>query len=178
MAGVDVGGGDRRGVSADLNMVPFIDLLMVTIAFLLITAVWVSHARIETNAEVPGDRTGPVETSSRALHVYAEDERFVLRWRDEGTAIAETVVPRAAAGEGGYSALELAVMAAWQEHGVHRDVHDRGVDRCVLHTPDGMPFAQVVAVLDAIYDARRTLRVQPGAPPEEVAAFHVSFAVH
>ena len=49
MAGVDVGGGrGKRRVNADLNMIPFIDLLMVTVAFLLITAVWTTNSRIET----------------------------------------------------------------------------------------------------------------------------------
>ena len=56
MAGVDVGasGGHKRATNSDINMIPFIDLLMVTIAFLLITAVWVTSSRIDTNAEVPG----------------------------------------------------------------------------------------------------------------------------
>ena len=45
MAGVDVGGGGRkRSANADVNMVPFIDLLLVTVAFLLITAVWIAGA--------------------------------------------------------------------------------------------------------------------------------------
>lgn len=46
MAGVSVesggGGGGRRAVDSEVNMIPMIDLLMVTISFLLITAVW-SH---------------------------------------------------------------------------------------------------------------------------------------
>ena len=44
MGGVDVGGGGKgkRATNSDINMIPFIDLLMCTIAFLLITAVWVT----------------------------------------------------------------------------------------------------------------------------------------
>ena len=46
MAGVDVGpqGGHKRATNSDINMVPFIDLLFVTVAFLLITAVWVTNS--------------------------------------------------------------------------------------------------------------------------------------
>lgn len=42
MAGVSVeaGGGGRRTVDSNVNMVPMIDLLLSTIAFLLMTAVW------------------------------------------------------------------------------------------------------------------------------------------
>jgi len=55
MGGVDVGeGGGKRSTNADINMIPFIDLLMVTVAFLLITAVWVTNSRINANAQIPG----------------------------------------------------------------------------------------------------------------------------
>lgn len=37
MANVDTG--KKRGINADINRIPFLDLLMVTAAFLLITAV-------------------------------------------------------------------------------------------------------------------------------------------
>ena len=57
MGGVDVGGGGgkgRRATDSEINMIPFIDLLMVTISFLLITAVWSQMARLNADAQVPG----------------------------------------------------------------------------------------------------------------------------
>ena len=57
MAGVDVGGGSsgkRRTLDSEINMIPFIDLLMVTISFLLITAVWSHMACLNADAQVPG----------------------------------------------------------------------------------------------------------------------------
>ena len=56
MGGVNVGGGKggRRSLDSEINMIPMIDLLMVTIAFLLITAVWTHMARINADAQVPG----------------------------------------------------------------------------------------------------------------------------
>ena len=55
MAGVEVGGGGggRRSLDQEINMIPFIDLLMVTISFLLITAVWTSMGRIDAHATLP-----------------------------------------------------------------------------------------------------------------------------
>ena len=45
---IDGGGGDRKKpLNADLNLVPYIDLLTCMVAFLLITAVWSSLARLE-----------------------------------------------------------------------------------------------------------------------------------
>ena len=58
MAGVNIGdgGGRKRAMNSDVNMIPFIDLLMCTIAFLLITAVWVTNSRLNADARVPGGR--------------------------------------------------------------------------------------------------------------------------
>ena len=44
---VDTGGkSHRKGLNADLNLVPYIDLLTCMVAFLLITAVWTQLARL------------------------------------------------------------------------------------------------------------------------------------
>ena len=54
MGGVDVGGGGggkRKALDSEINMIPMIDLLMVTISFLLITAVWTNMARINADAQ-------------------------------------------------------------------------------------------------------------------------------
>src|SRR5262245_5888369 len=41
--------GGKKSLDADLNLVPFIDLLCCCIAFLLITAVWTQMARIDVS---------------------------------------------------------------------------------------------------------------------------------
>jgi biopolymer transport protein ExbD len=43
------GKGSKKPLDADLNLVPFIDLLCCCIAFLLITAVWTQMARIDVS---------------------------------------------------------------------------------------------------------------------------------
>jgi len=51
---IDTGGkGGKRPLDAELNLVPFIDLLVCCICFLLITAVWSQMARIKAT------QTGP-----------------------------------------------------------------------------------------------------------------------
>ena len=69
MGGVDVGGGGgggKRKLDSDINMIPMIDLLMVTISFLLITAVWVHSQRMDADAQVPGPPTTEPEAASAA----------------------------------------------------------------------------------------------------------------
>ncbi len=54
-------------------MIPMIDLLMVTISFLLITAVWTHMARINADAQVPGpprpDQESEKIEPEKQLHV-------------------------------------------------------------------------------------------------------------
>lgn len=50
MGGVSVGGGGgggKKSVDAEVNMVPFIDLLLSIISFLLMTAVWVQSGALQ-----------------------------------------------------------------------------------------------------------------------------------
>ena len=88
MGGVDVGGGGgkgkRKATDSEINMIPMIDLLMVTISFLLITAVWTHLARIDADAQVPGPPRPDVELAAkiqsewkaRGQHAKPTDPRF------------------------------------------------------------------------------------------------------
>ena len=52
---VDTGGkGGKKPLNADLNLVPYIDLLTCMVAFLLITAVWSQLARLEAHQKGQG----------------------------------------------------------------------------------------------------------------------------
>jgi len=172
MAGIDLGGGQGRAVNRDINMIPFIDLLMVTIAFLLITAVWVTHSRVEADARVPSDR-GEIVPEAVAVHVYAEPEWFRVAWKRGRTVIAERTVPRAAAGEP-ERALEAALGEGWKRHGVHTDPSDRMQDRAVLHTADDERFAAMVAMMDAVAATTRDAFV--GGEARRVPALRLALA--
>src|SRR3712207_1660040 len=52
---VDTGGkGGKKSVNADLNLVPYIDLLTCLVSFLLITAVWTQLARLQAQQKGQG----------------------------------------------------------------------------------------------------------------------------
>jgi biopolymer transport protein TolR len=52
---VDTGGkGGKKSVNAELNLVPYIDLLTCMVAFLLITAVWSQLARLQVQQKGQG----------------------------------------------------------------------------------------------------------------------------
>src|SRR5215207_11121605 len=100
MGGVSVGGGKgpRRTLDSEINMIPMIDLLMVTISFLLITAVWTHMARINADAQVPGpprDTEPENKDPEKQLHVEMRSpDKFVLVWKQSGTVISNADVPR------------------------------------------------------------------------------------
>ncbi len=59
MGGADLsgsGGGKRKPLDTQINLVPFIDLMAVTISFLIMTAVWTQIGRLQvSNSGGPSD---------------------------------------------------------------------------------------------------------------------------
>lgn len=188
MGGVDVGSGGskrRRSINEDVNMVPFIDLLLVTVAFLLITAVWASSSRLVADAQIPGppgcgsDCVGRVE---RTLHVSVGADDFVVAWRQGSTVLSEVRVPRTVDPSGEvagaatrYPELAKRIEAEWASQGAHRDPADRAVDQAVVHTDDRTPYREIVAVFDAIAATKRDVRLASG-DVRRVPAFNLVFA--
>jgi biopolymer transport protein ExbD len=182
MAGIDVGSsGGRRSLNSEINMIPFIDLLMVTIAFLLITAVWVTNSRIASNAEVPGQAgcQGDCKPdTSPVLHVSVGEHDFGLVWKQEGTVISETRVPKPEerAGEPArFDDLAKAVTREWASHRSHSDPSDKKSDTAVLHSDDRAAFRDLVGVLDAIHATQRDYKLEGGTLVKG-AAFATTFA--
>ncbi|MEO8876269.1 MAG: biopolymer transporter ExbD [Polyangiaceae bacterium] len=170
MAGVDVGSGGasaRRSLTQEINMVPMIDLLMVTISFLLITAVWTHMSRMDANASVPRTCDGrdcdkPPE-AQKTLHVDMKDPaRFVLSWRRGKETLDHFEVPRTRVNVlqgkeqvARYPELAAKIDETWKASGDHRALEDRARDRAVLHTDDAASFSDLVAVMDAIRSVER-----------------------
>jgi len=80
--GVSVEGGGKKGkksVNADLNLVPYIDLLTCMVSFLLITAVWTQLARLEAHQKGQGQAgTDEPPTEQLKLQVVVNEEGFNL----------------------------------------------------------------------------------------------------
>lgn len=176
MAGVDTssGSGSKRKVDQEINMVPFIDLLMVTISFLLITAVWSHMARLQTSASVPstGGHVDARQVES-VLHVRVSDteQKFVLQWQTgtkvEDIATVDMVTDGGSDGSGRYRALEDAVKRAYVTGLATRNLHgddlghdgkagaSLGLNMAILHVDNGRRFGDVTRIIDAIYAPRR-----------------------
>jgi biopolymer transport protein ExbD len=58
MGGINVGGGhgSKKAVDSEIPLIPFIDLLLCCVMFLLVTAVWNQLARLDANQQQPGQQ--------------------------------------------------------------------------------------------------------------------------
>ena len=188
MGGVDVdsGGGKKRSTNSDINMIPFIDLLMVTIAFLLITAVWVTNSRINADAQVPGppDPTKELtpQTPEKVLNLSIGETEFGLVWKQGATVVSEVKVPKSPVElESGdikvlrYPELAKKIEEEWKQQGGHRDPSDKKFDQCILHSDNRTPFRELVAVLDALYSPKRDVKLTNET--KKLPVFNMTFSV-
>ncbi len=188
MGGVDVGdgGGKKRATNSDINMIPFIDLLMVTIAFLLITAVWTTNSRINADAQVPGPPNPNTElvpqTPEKVLNLHVGESEFSLVWKAGATVVSEIKVPKNPVEMGGeakivrYPDLAKKIEEEWKAQGGHRDPTDRKLDQCILFTDNRTPFKEIVAVLDALYSPKRDMKAPDGST-KKLPVFNMTFSV-
>jgi biopolymer transport protein ExbD len=185
MGGVDVGeSGKKRSTNTEINMIPFIDLLMVTIAFLLITAVWVTNSRINADAQVPGppdpNKELTPQTPEKVLNLMIGESDFSLVWKQGATVVSEIKVPKTPVESGAdknvrYPDLAKKIEAEWQQQGGHRDPSDKKLDQCILHADNRTPFKEVIAVLDALYAPKREVKFPDGS--KKVPVFNMTFSV-
>jgi biopolymer transport protein ExbD len=188
MGGVNVStssGGARRSLDSEINMIPMIDLLMVTISFLLITAVWSHMARISTNAQVPGrvsDIPDSDEPAAKRLHIQMRaDGSFGLAWKKGAVVVETSEVPKndVVTMQGAVRVVRFPELAAkvedeWMTHGSHRAPTDPKLDQVVLHTDNETPYASIVGAMDAVSHVERSRDF--GKKAEKIPAFNLTFA--
>lgn len=120
-----------RKAAADLNLVPFIDLLSVCITFLIATAVWVDLASLQVDQEVGDGAAAPIGPEPLRVHLAADGVRV---GRGE-----EVLVPRRA-GDVDWDEVDARIAADRAQWPVERDV--------VLVTDDGLPYGEMIRALD------------------------------
>jgi biopolymer transport protein ExbD len=74
------GGGGRKSVDVEINLVPFIDMMSCLVAFLLITAVWTNLAEINIKPKGVGrdsEQQMPLDPPKQISVLVAEDSHWV-----------------------------------------------------------------------------------------------------
>ncbi len=103
MASIQVGGASsRKSLDSELPLVPFIDLLLCCVMFLLVAAVWNRLSSVEVATPSAGGPTHPAEappltlsmSAERWLLVTSESARFEMPAGDVA-ALTEALASRA-----------------------------------------------------------------------------------
>lgn len=69
---------DKRSLTAELNLVPYIDLLTCMVAFLLITAVWTQLAQLHTSQHGRGGAPEDLPPMAKIAILVGEDDVNVV----------------------------------------------------------------------------------------------------
>jgi biopolymer transport protein ExbD len=152
MAGIDVsqGGGRKRSLDAEINMIPMIDLLMVTISFLLLTAVWSTQGRLDASAKAPSSNDTPIvrQEAERRTHLEIRVGKPVRMTIKTGESVLDSMELRD-------DEITAKVSSEWSHNGTHRDLNDPERDAVVLHAESDVRQADVVRVMDAVAAVKR-----------------------
>ena len=136
--GVAVESGGKSGkksVNADLNLVPYIDLLTCMVAFLLITAVWSQLARLEVAQKGQGQTDGEEAKDHLRVAVLVSAETLTLVVKDDQKPIPK----RGAAYD--YARLVDELKAVKRAHPDKDDLQ--------VLSEDGIVFDTLVKTMDA-----------------------------
>lgn len=142
MAGISTGGGGHGGkksVDHEIPLIPFIDLLLCCVMFLLVTAVWNQLARINANQQQPGLNTpdAPPPEEKVLLFVKVQNGGYVLA----SSMGDEIQVPK--------------VGDAYDLEGLRDKLRERkrlepNRKDIIVAPEDGVVYSDVVAVMDMV----------------------------
>jgi biopolymer transport protein TolR len=126
-----------KNKNADLNLVPYIDLLTCMIAFLLITAVWTQVARLQVSQRGPGAEGN--EPPAPRVTVLVGEQGFNLVVNED-----RQVLPRTA-GRYDFAALESALQK------VKAAMPDK--DDLLVSSEDGITYDTLITTMDTVLAA-------------------------
>jgi biopolymer transport protein ExbD len=140
MGGISVGGGHgKRDPNSEIPLVPFIDLLLCCVMFLLGTAVWTQLARLNANQQQPGQQA-PNEPPPE------EKIKVILQVQASGFVIASTAGDRIEIPKSG----DTYDMEALREKLQERKRLEPNRKDLVVAPEDGVKYEDVVASMDMV----------------------------
>jgi biopolymer transport protein ExbD len=141
MGGISVGGGHggKKNVDSEIPLVPFIDLLLCCVMFLLVTAVWNQLARLNANQQQPG-QSAPNEPPPE------EHIKVILQVQATGFVISSTAGDRIEIPKTG----DQYDMEGLREKLQERKRLEPNRKDIVVAPEDGVHYEDVVAAMDMV----------------------------
>lgn len=142
MASISAGGGHggKKSVDHSIPLVPFIDLLLCCVMFLLVTAVWNQLARINANQQQPGQPSTPdtpQEEPKIKLILQVQNAGYVLAT----TAGEHTDIPK----NGDVYDVEELIKKLKERRQLDPDKKD-----LTIAPEDGVKYVDVVQAMDVV----------------------------
>lgn len=144
MASIETGesGSGKKAVNQEIPLIPFIDLLLCCVMFLLATAVWNQLAAMNANQQVPGQAStedAPPEDEKVKLILQVRNSGYVL-----GSSAGESIdiKKRVVADQREFDVDELkAKLAQWKQ------AWDKRED-LIVAPEDGVRYEDVIVAMD------------------------------
>jgi biopolymer transport protein TolR len=141
MAGVSLPSSSSRkkSLDAEVNLVPFIDLLSVSICFLLMTAVWVQIGTVEVrqaNGTEAAEQTASLDLDVR----FTQSGSVAVSVRSGGKVLKSAEFK-------GASTQEL---AAQLDGGIQPLLLGKTVGSAKLTPAEGVPYGDLITVMDVL----------------------------
>jgi hypothetical protein len=136
--------GGRRQLDAHINLVPYVDMLMTIMAFLVMTAVWTRMSALEVHSpssgtSAPGQPEHPVR-----VHLQASGQLDV---EHEGSVALQAIPPLAGRPDWASLTALLAIKPLSASPGPGTSGGSQTVE---VRVDDGVAFADVAALIDEV----------------------------
>lgn len=151
MAPAEGGKKGKKPLDAELNLVPFIDLLCSLISFLLMTAIWSEMAALELNQGPMGDEPPPQqeEQDKLSLKIFLTQKGFKLTGKETDIDIpckAEPCIqPSMKDGEPHVSNYDMAQLTQKLTEKKTAWPNDEDV---YIDIDDGVPYNEMIGTMD------------------------------
>jgi biopolymer transport protein ExbD len=143
MASISTGGGhgSKKQLDHSIPLIPFIDLLLCCVMFLLVTAVWNQLARLNSNQQQPGQPKEQMDVPPEEPKI-----KLILQVQSTGYVLATTAGERTAIPKNGdaYDVEEL--LKKLKER---RELEPNRKDITVA-PEDGTQYQDVVTAMDVV----------------------------
>lgn len=136
---LDSGGGGKKSVNSEIPLIPFIDLLLCCVMFLLVTAVWNQLARLDANQNQPGQQAPNDPPPEEKIKV-------VLQVQASGFVLASTAGDRIEIPKVG-DAYDLEQLREKLQERKRLEPNRRDL---VVAPEDGVTYENVVAAMDMV----------------------------
>jgi len=138
-------GGRKRSLDAELNLVPFIDLLSMCICFLLITAVWIEIGSLQVKQS---DGTDGAQMSAKdteiAVH-FKSAQSLTIDVKKNGKTQRTVAVTESTQGDNGHAAFMQKL-----DNQVRGLVAAGPISAAMLSPAEGVSYGDLVSVMDVL----------------------------